>query len=143
MEGRTRSEGFLKVSISEKSEICGGQALKVEGSAPSLDLLYKDLRECLRIEPLFYLLKYIDAEGEHIELVDQEDWETCLDELQQLSPEKCKQGLSLLIFDKASKQSTARVRASKTSTEVLEQKKEAAVTPTEQPKEIKMVEIEP
>lgn len=109
----TRIE-FIKVVLSEASDFGGGQAIKVEGESPSFAQFHEDLKDGIRFDPSSHIVKYVDGDGEHIEIADESDWNTCLEEHKLSGPEKVQQGLTIVIIDQINKtQKTSKVHAAK------------------------------
>ena len=89
---------FLKLKIMDESSIGGGQMIKVdEESQQNIEEFKKTLVEILKVDLSLYKISYIDSDKERIDIVDPDDWTTCVEEFF-ASPESLQnEGLQILI----------------------------------------------
>jgi len=81
---------MITVTLSSKSILGGGQSFRLPQDHQSLNGLHSSLADIVHTPiPLSseYRLFYVDSEQEEIEISDQNDFETCLEELKTLSPD--------------------------------------------------------
>ena len=87
----------VKLVISDTSIVGGGQVFKLEAKDNNHEGLASLLTEMLKIDLKKHKLCYIDSELENIQILDQHDWSTCLEEYRCLTEEKQKKGIVLVI----------------------------------------------
>lgn len=81
------SAGFAELIVDENSAIGAGTRIKLQKAELASFLAMKDtLTDCTRFNTASYKLGYIDTESEVIELMDDSDWITCVEEAQAASP---------------------------------------------------------
>lgn len=127
MTSNTTAADFIKVTVSEQSDFGAGQAIRVEGNRPALSELHADLFDVLKIELSAVTIQYYDSEGELIDIVDEDDWQTCIDEFKHSSTDKISQGLVILILDKKNKAKKPSGKAATATTSEVAKADTAAV----------------
>lgn len=81
------SAGFAELIVDENSVIGAGTRIKLQkAELASFSAMKDTLTDCTRFNSASYKLGYIDTESEVIELMDDSDWITCVEEAQAASP---------------------------------------------------------
>ena len=89
---------FFKIAISEDSAIGAGQSIKADKDAQqSVAGLKNTLFEVLQVHMDEYKMSYLDNDGEKIRIEDDQDWNTCIEELYSLALPSFAQGLTIFI----------------------------------------------
>ena len=79
--------GIAELIVDENSAIGAGTRIKLQkAELASFSAMKDTLTDCTRFNPASYKLGYIDTESEVIELMDDSDWITCVEEAQAACP---------------------------------------------------------
>lgn len=95
------TSNIVKVTVADDSSMASGQSFRLsKGFYTSFEEFQADVRHILHFEPLLHKIEYADSESEKIEIIDDADWQTCLDELQALNNVRQTEGIKIYVSER-------------------------------------------